>query len=97
MDEDRDPPAEPESDPPKVPVLQDIVEIRVGPDGQPLIVPLDVDQLAARITAQIVQQLRRNLTVQLESCLEQGLAAALDDVHEEIQRILLAQLADPDA
>ncbi len=56
-----------------------------------------VDQLAARITAQIVQQLRRNLTAQMETCLEQALAAALDDVHGEIQRVLLAQLGNPES
>ena len=97
MDEDRAPPAEPESGPPEVPVLQDIVEIRTGPDGQQMFVPLDLDQLAARITAQIVQQLRRNLTAQMETCLEQALAAALDDVHGEIQRVLLAQLGNPES
>lgn len=97
MDEDRNPPAEPESGPPEVPVLEDVVEVRTGPDGRQMFVPLDVDQLAARITAQIVQQLRRNLTAHMESCLEQALAAALDDVHEEIQRALLTQLASPES
>ena len=51
--------ARPMSGPAPIPVLQDIVEIRIGRDGQQVIVPLDLAQLAERIAADLVPHLRK--------------------------------------
>lgn len=95
MDEDRDPNTEqPQAE---IPVLHEIVEIRTGPDGQRTTVPLDLDQLAARITAELMPHLRENLNGRLAACLDQALDDALDQIRREVQRVLLEQLGNPDA
>lgn len=93
MDEDRDPDAEQNH----IPVLHEIVEIRIGPDGQRMTVPLDLDQLAERITAALMPQLRRNLNDRVQACLDQALDDALEQIQREVQRVLLEQLGNPDA
>ena len=81
---------------PAIPVLQDIVEIRVGPDGQRFTVPLDLEQLATRITAELMPHLRKDLNARLEACLDQALDEALDQIRREVQRVLLEQLGNPE-
>lgn len=80
-----------------VPVLRDIVEIRIGPEGERVTVPLDLAQLADRITADLVPHLRRQLQQQLDACLDQAIEATLTQVRREVERVLLAQLGNPDA
>ena len=80
-----------------VPVLRDIIEIRIGPEGERVTVPLDLAQLADRITADLVPHLRRQLQQQLDACLDQAVEATLAQVRREVERVLLAQLGDPDA
>lgn len=84
-----------------IPVLRDIVEIRIGPDGERVSVPLDMEQLTECIAADLVPRLRnellRELHQQLDSCLDQALNTALQQVRREVQRILLTQLVEPDA
>lgn len=80
-----------------VPVLRDIIEIRIGPEGERETVPLDLAQLADRITADLVPHLRRQLQQQLDACLDQAVEATLAQVRREVERVLLAQLGDPDA
>jgi hypothetical protein len=93
MDEDRDPDA---SAPLEIPVLQEIVEIRIGPDGQRMTVPLDLDQLAERITAALLPRLQKNLNERFQACLDRTLDESLDQVRQEVQRVLLEQLGNPD-
>ncbi|MDX5409498.1 MAG: hypothetical protein LPJ94_04675 [Thauera sp.] len=92
MDEDREQDA-----PAEIPVLHEIVEIRTGPDGQRTTVPLDLDQLAERITAALLPQLRRNLDERLQACLDQALDESLDKIRQQVQRVLLEQLGNPDS
>lgn len=84
-----------------IPVLRDIVEIRIDAEGRRVTVPLDLDQLTDRIAADLIPRLRnellRELQQQLGSCLDQALNVAMQQVRHEVQRTLLAQLADPDA
>lgn len=80
-----------------VPVLRDIVEIRIGPEGERVTVPLDLAQLADRITADLVPHLRTQLQQQLDACLDQAIDATLTQVRRDVERILLAQLGNPDA
>ena len=80
-----------------VPVLRDIIEIRLGPEGERVTVPLDLAQLADRITADLVPHLRRQLQHHLDACLDQAVEATLAQVRREVERVLLAQLGDPDA
>lgn len=80
-----------------IPVLQDIVEIRVGRDGEQVVVPIDLAQLAARISADLIPHLRLQLQQHLSVCLEQTLSAAMDSINAEVQRVLLEQLGNPDA
>lgn len=92
MDEDRE-----QDTPAEIPVLHEIVEIRTGPDGQRTTVPLDLDQLAERITAALLPQLRRNLDERLQACLDQALDESLDKIRQQVQRVLLEQLGNPDS
>lgn len=84
-----------------IPVLRDIVEIRIGPDGERVSVPLDLEQLTERITADLVPHLRNELLQelqrQLDGCLDQALNTALQQVRRQVQRTLLTQLIEPDA
>ena len=84
-----------------IPVLRDIVEIRIGPDGERISVPLDLEQLAERITADLVPRLRNQLLTelhrQLDGCLDLALNTVLQQVRREVQRTLLTQLVEPDA
>ena len=89
--------ARPESGPVPIPVLQDIVEIRIGRDGRHVTVPLDLAQLAERIAADLVPHLRKRLQQHLETCLDQTLDAAMGSINAEVQRVLLEQLGNPDA
>ena len=89
--------ARPESGPGSIPVLQDIVEIRIGRDGRHVTVPLDLAQLAERIAADLVPHLRLKLQQHLAACLDQTLDAAMDPIRAEVQRVLLEQLGNPDA
>ncbi|HWS02550.1 MAG TPA: hypothetical protein VN448_04055 [Gammaproteobacteria bacterium] len=89
--------ARPVSGPVPIPVLQDIVEIRIGRNGQQVIVPLDLAQLAERIAADLVPHLRKRLQQHLETCLDQTLDAAMGSINAEVQRVLLEQLGNPDA
>ena len=89
--------ARPESGPGSIPVLQDIVEIRIGRDGRHVTVPLDLAQLAERIAADLVPHLRLKLQQHLAACLDQTLDAAMEPIRHEVQRVLLEQLGNPDA
>ena len=89
--------ARPESGPGSIPVLQDIVEIRIGRDGRHVTVPLDLAQLAERIAADLVPHLRLKLQQHLTACLDQTLDAAMGPIRQEVQRVLLEQLGNPDA
>ena len=89
--------ARPVSGPVPIPVLQDIVEIRIGRNGQQVIVPLDLAQLAERIAADLVPHLRMKLQQHMAACLDQTLDAAIGSIHAEVQRVLLEQLGNPDA
>jgi hypothetical protein len=89
--------ARPVSGPVPIPVLQDIVEIRVGRDGQRVVVPIDLAQLAERISADLIPQLRKQLQQHLAICLEHTMSAAMDSINTEVQRVLLEQLGNPDA
>ena len=89
--------ARPESGPGSIPVLQDIVEIRIGHDGRHVTVPLDLAQLAERIAADLVPHLRLKLQQHLAACLDQTLDAAMEPIRHEVQRVLLEQLGNPDA
>mgnify|MGYP001062641499 CR=1 FL=1 len=80
-----------------IPVLRDIVEIRIGPEGERVTVPLDLAELADRITADLVPHLRKQLQQQLDACLDQAVDATLKQVRREVERVLLAQLGNPDA
>lgn len=87
-----------------VPVLRDIVEIRVGPDGRRVSVPLDLEQLTDRIVTDLIPRLRNDLRNemhkelhrQLDACLDQTLDTALQQIRREVRRTLLAQLGDSD-
>ena len=89
--------ARPESGPGSIPVLQDIVEIRIGRDGRHVTVPLDLAQLAERIAADLVPHLRLKLQQHLAACLDQTLDAAMEPIRHEVQRVLLEQLGNPDS
>ena len=89
--------ARPVSGPVPIPVLQDIVEIRIGRNGQQVIVPLDLAQLAERIAADLVPHLRMKLQQHMAACLDQTLDAAMGSINAEVQRVLLEQLGNPDA
>jgi hypothetical protein len=80
-----------------VPVLRDIVEIRIGPAGERVAVPLDLAQLTDRIADDLVPHLRRLLQPQLDAGRDQALETTLAQVRREVERVLLAQLGNPDA
>ncbi len=88
--------ARPASGPASIPVLQDIVEIRIDRNGRRVTVPLDLAQLAERIAADLVPHLRMKLQQHLATCLDQTLDAAMDPIRQEVQRVLLEQLGNPD-
>lgn len=81
----------------EIPVLREIVEIRIGPEGKRVTVPLDLEQLATRITDELASQLQKELTQQLETCVDQALDAAMVKIRREVQQLLLTQLGNPDA
>ena len=93
MDKDQDQ----NDEAPAIPVLQDIVEIRVGAEDRRMTVPVDLEQLTLRITDEVVRQLQKELAQQIETCLDQALEAAMAKVRHEVQKVLLAQLAPPDS
>lgn len=93
MDEDHEQDIAPE----EIPVLREIVEIRIGPEGKRVTVPLDLEQLATRITDELASQLQKELTQQLETCVDQALDAAMVKIRRKVQNLLLAQLGNPDA
>ncbi|MBU1193104.1 MAG: hypothetical protein KKE76_15530 [Gammaproteobacteria bacterium] len=82
--------------PEEIPVLQEIVEIHINTEGKRVTVPLDLEQLATRITDELAGQLQKELTQQLESCLDQALDAAMVKIRREVQRLLLTQLGNPE-
>ncbi|MBI5040374.1 MAG: hypothetical protein HZB57_04015 [Gammaproteobacteria bacterium] len=88
--------ARPASGPAPIPVLQDIVEIRIDRNGRHVTVPLDLAQLAERIAADLVPHLRKQLQQHLATCLDQTLDTAMDPIRQEVQRVLLEQLGNPD-
>lgn len=93
MDEDH----EQDTDPAEIPVLREIVEIRTDPEGKRVTIPLDLEQLATRITDELASQLQKELTQQLETCVDQALDAAMVKIRREVQQLLLTQLGNPDA
>lgn len=93
MDEDH----EQDTDPAQIPVLREIVEIRTDPEGKRVTIPLDLEQLATRITDELARQLHKELDLQLEACLDQAVDAAMAKIRREVQQMLLAQLGNPDA
>lgn len=84
-------------DPEEIPVLREIVEIHIGAEGKRVMVPLDLEQLATRITDELASQLQKELTQQLETCLDQALDAAMIKIRRDVQQLLLTQLGNPDA
>lgn len=93
MDEDH----EQETDPADIPVLREIVEIRTDAEGKRVTIPLDLEQLATRITDALASQLHRELSVQLEACVDDAVDATMTKIRREVQQMLLTQLGNPDA
>ena len=93
MDEDH----EQDIDPEEIPVLREIVEIHIDGEGKRVTIPLDLDQLATRITDELANQLQKELTQQLETCVDQALDAAMIKIRREVQQLLLTQLGNPDS
>lgn len=93
MDEDH----EQETDPAEIPVLREIVEIRTDAEGKRVTIPLDLEQLATRITDALADQLHKELSLQLEACLDEAVDAAMTKIRREVQQMLLAQLGNQDA
>lgn len=90
MSEDR----EQDNDSAEIPVLHEIVEIHIGPEGKRVAIPLDLQQLATRITEELANQLQKELSPKLEACLEQALDEAMTKIRREVQKVLLAQLGN---
>lgn len=81
----------------EIPVLREIVEIRTSSEGKRVTVPLDLEQLATRITDELASQLQKELTQQLETCLDQALDAVMVKIRHEVQLVLLEQLGNPES